>query len=116
MGGGTRAVGTSIERVIVREEEAVGVLRYRVRRKTHDAIIELVATPADAARRGAGMRAAALVEGELRSAGARRVYAPAPESHGIAMYFWIRLGYRPLMRPDWPCEREGVAWLVRDLG
>jgi hypothetical protein len=35
--------------------------------------------------------------------------------HGIAMYFWIRLGYRPLMHSEWPCAREGIAWLARDL-
>jgi hypothetical protein len=32
------------------------------------------------------------------------------------MYFWIRLGYRPLLRTEWPCERAGVAWLRRELG
>jgi hypothetical protein len=61
------------------------------------------------------MAAAALIEGELCATGASRVYAPAPEVHGIAMYFWIRLGYRPLMRGEWPCEHDGVAWLVREL-
>lgn len=102
-------------RIIERDATTAGILIYRIRKPTHDAVIELIATPASEARRGAGMAAAAIVEDELRTAGATRAYAPAPELHGIAMYFWIRLGYRPLMRPEWPCEREGVAWLARDL-
>jgi hypothetical protein len=92
----------------------VGVVIWR----THGrgvAIIGLIATPPEAARRGSGMQAAALLEDELRARGVRTVYAPAHAVHGIAMYFWIRLGYRPLLRGDWPCEREGVAWLMRRL-
>lgn len=103
-------------RVIEREHGAVGVIVAR--RNAPDrawAIVELVATPPGEARRGAGMEAARLLESVVRRAGARRLYAPAPEVHGIAMYFWIRLGYRPLLRPEWPCTREGVAWLVRDI-
>ena len=96
--------------------EDVGVLIYRLSTPARgDAMIELVATPPQHARKGAGMAAAALLEEDLRRRGVRRVYAPAPAVHGIAMYFWIRLGYRPLLRGDWPCAREGVAWLVRDL-
>jgi hypothetical protein len=61
------------------------------------------------------MQAAALLEVQLRKARIQRIYAPASAAHGIAVYFWIRLGYRPLLRADWPCNREGVAWLARDL-
>ena len=32
-----------------------------------------------------------------------------------SVYFWIRLGYHPLLRPEWPCAREGVAWLTREI-
>jgi hypothetical protein len=115
VGCGTPVIDAATERVIERDGRRVGVLRYHIRRKTSDAIIDLIATPAADARRGVGMTAVALVEHELRASGARRAYAPAPESHGIAMYFWIRLGYRPLMRPAWPCERDGIAWLVREF-
>jgi hypothetical protein len=103
-------------RVIERDGAPVGLLVYRLHApRRSGAIIELVATPPAEARRGAGMRAAALVEEELQSEGVTKVYAPAPAARGIAMYFWIRLGYRPLMRGDWPCERAGVAWLLRDI-
>ncbi len=78
------------------------------------AIIELIALAPEHARRGLGMRAAAPAEEELRAGGAERILAPATEQHGIALYFWIRLGYRPLERAAWPCRRPATAWLVRD--
>ena len=103
-------------RIVERDGADAGLLVYLTAApKRGSAIIELVATPPALARRGSGMGAAALAEYELRASGARMVYAPAPAVHGIAMYFWIRLGYRPLMRAQWPCERAGVAWLVREL-
>ncbi len=103
-------------RVIERDGDRVGVLLYLLGHPTRDAaIIEIVATMPSEARRGAGMAAVPLVEHELRDSGARRVYAPAVAIHGISTYFWIRLGYRPLMRGDWPCDRDGIAWLARDL-
>lgn len=79
------------------------------------ATFELVAVEPRHSRRGVGQQAAALAE-EALSARTRLLYAPAPASHGISVYFWIRLGYRPLLRAEWPCERPGVAWLARDRG
>lgn len=102
--------------VIERDGASVGIVAYAPHRPRRGAaIIELIATPPEQARRGSGMRVAVLVEAILREARVRTVYAPSPERHGIAMYFWIRLGYRPLMRGEWPCARDGVAWLMRDL-
>ena len=103
-------------RIIVRDGDDTGLAVYRVdapRRRS--AIIEIIATPPERARCGSGMGAAAAVEDELRAAGVRVAYAPAPAVHGIATYFWIRVGYRPLLRAAWPCERAGVAWLAREL-
>jgi hypothetical protein len=93
-----------------------GIIVYRTGAPSRgDAIIELVATPPEHARHGAGMEGAVLIEQQLRSSHIRRIYAPAAATHGIAIYFWIRLGYRPLLRGEWPCARAGVAWLARDL-
>ena len=110
-------VGAGAKRSIIEREGApVGVLIHREHTPRRDAaIIELIGTPHEHARRGAGMEAAAALEDQLRARGTRTIYAPAPEIHGIAMYFWIRLGYRPLLRGEWPCKREGVAWLMRRL-
>ncbi|MBI5285194.1 MAG: GNAT family N-acetyltransferase [Chloroflexi bacterium] len=103
-------------RIIERDGTAAGVIAYRLRAPSRDAsMIELVATPPAEARRGSGMAAAALVERDMREAGANIVYAPAPDRHGIAVYFWIRLGYRPLPSAEWPCVRDGVAWMARKL-
>lgn len=102
--------------IIVRDSDDVGLVAYRTSAPKRDAaVVEIVATPPALARRGSGMSAVALVEDAVRAEGARVVYAPAPSAHGIGTYFWIRLGYRPLLRADWPCERAGVAWLVREL-
>jgi len=78
-------------------------------------IIELVALPAGASRHGTGMKAALAIEQELRARRASRLYAPVPGRHGIAVYFWIRLGYHPLLRPAWPEQRHGFGWMSRDL-
>lgn len=103
-------------RVIVRDGIDAGVLSFREHRPARgSAIIDLVAMPARFARRGSGARAAALLEERLRRRGMRTLYAPAPEQHGIGVYFWIRLGYRPLPRADWPCETSGVAWFMRRI-
>lgn len=103
-------------RVIMRDGEDAGVIAYRPHQPARgSAIIELVALPAEASRRGSGTRAAATLEDELRRHGIRAIYAPAPEQHGIDVYFWIRLGYRPLPRAEWPCDMPGVGWFIRRL-
>jgi hypothetical protein len=103
-------------RAITREEDDVGLVVYSLNTpRRGSALFELVATPPEHTRRGDGMIAAALVEEEMRAANVRIVYAPAPAMHGISMYFWIRLGYAPLFRGEWPCHREGIAWLRRQL-
>ncbi len=122
MEGGTASLAKRLDdgavhaRVIVRDDIDVGLIVYRIGApRAGAAIIEIVAVPAECARRGSGMSAVALVEDELRLARVDVVYAPAPAMHGIAAYFWIRLGYRPLLLPEWPCERSGIAWLLREL-
>lgn len=102
--------------IIERGKARVGVVVFRLHTpKRGSASFELVATPPEHARSGAGMIAAALAEDEMQSAGVRAAYAPAAAMHGISMYFWIRLGYAPLLRPEWPCECDGIAWLRRGL-
>ena len=102
--------------IIERDGASVGLIAARIGLPQRDsAIIELVATPPSEARRGAAMSAAAAIEPVLRRAGVRRVYAPAAAARGISVYFWVRLGYHPLLRGEWPCAAPGVGWLARDL-
>lgn len=103
-------------RIIERDGAAVGAIVYRLHAPRRDAsMIEFVGTSPAEARRGSGMAAAAIAELDMRDGGANIVYAPAPDMHGIAVYFWIRLGYRPLPSAEWPCVRDGVAWMARKL-
>jgi ribosomal protein S18 acetylase RimI-like enzyme len=70
---------------------------------------------------GLGGEAAIAIERRLRAAGVERVFAPVPDGRGLAVYFWLRLGYRPLLREEapWPLTSlsdvapEGI-WMVRD--
>jgi acetyltransferase (GNAT) family protein len=70
---------------------------------------------------GLGGEAAVGIERWLRSHGAERVFAPVPDGRGLAVYFWLRLGYRALLRVEapWPLSSlndvapEGI-WMVRD--
>jgi len=116
---GERADAAAARKVWIIEAggEDAGVVACRIHTPEREsALIEIVATRPESARRGAGLAAAVALEAELRRIGTRQVYAPAPAPHGIALYFWIRLGYRPLLRPQWPaCASEETAWLVREL-
>jgi hypothetical protein len=99
-------------RVIEAASEPVGVVVFSTSRP---AMIEFVGVQPSSARRGYGQVGATLAEDDLHNASATSIYVPAPAVHGIAVYFWIRLGYHPLLKPEWPCERKGVAWMRRDL-
>jgi len=98
---------------IIAEAQPAGIVTYRIQRAA--AVIEFVGVQPEHARRGLGHAGASAAEDELRAGGASVIYAPAPALHGIDVYFWIRLGYRPLPRAEWPCDRPGVAWLARAL-
>jgi len=70
--------------------------------------------------RGLGGEAALAIERRLRDGLAvERVYAPVPETRGLAVYFWLRLGYRPLLPSRAPAPPRfatgaGGIWLLRD--
>jgi len=72
--------------------------------------------------RGLGGEAALALERLLRERrGVRRVFAPVPDGRGLAVYFWLRLGYRPLIAAEAPWPLAGLTaeprpgiWLLRD--
>lgn len=49
----------------------------------------------------------ALLEASLRGQG-KHIRAAAPPDAGLALYFWLRLGYRPAIS-------GGRLWMIRDL-
>ena len=70
---------------------------------------------------GYGGAAVPLLEDAARAAGATVALTPLPPDNGVALYFWLRLGYTPLRSvavhaDDWP---NGVArdalWMQRSL-
>jgi hypothetical protein len=73
--------------------------------------------------RGLGGEAGLLLERHLRrKLGVERVYAPIPDWRGLAVYFWLRLGYRPLTAVEAPWPLVGLSdqalrgiWMVREL-
>jgi hypothetical protein len=56
-----------------------------------------------------------------RRQGIRRWFAPVPDGRGLAVYFWLRLGYRPLSQVESPGPLLGLSaepvrgiWMLRD--
>ena len=72
--------------------------------------------------RGLGGEAGIELERQLREhRGYERVYAPVPEGRGLAVYFWLRLGFRPLSRTEAPSAPLGLTsdskpgiWMLRE--
>jgi hypothetical protein len=72
--------------------------------------------------RGLGGEAGLAIEQHLRRRlHLERFYAPVPDGRGLAVYFWLRLGYRPLLLPDDSLPLAGLSaepvrgiWMARD--
>ncbi len=59
--------------------------------------------------RGLGGEAGLAIERHIRSRlGATRFYAPIPDWRGLAVYFWLRLGYRPVLTSEGPRPLAGL--------
>lgn len=79
------------------------------------ATIDFLAVAADCRRRGIGGRTALALERRLKKS-IDAIYVAVPASIGLALYFWLRLGYRPLKQREWPNVRGGnetCVWLTR---
>jgi hypothetical protein len=72
--------------------------------------------------RGLGGEAGLALERHLRSQlGLEHFYTPVPDGRGLAVYFWLRLGYRPLLTSEQPEPLVGLTsdpvrgiWMMRD--
>jgi ribosomal protein S18 acetylase RimI-like enzyme len=60
---------------------------------------------------GAGSEAARLLAGAAKAAGWTSLRARAHPEYGLSVYFWIRMGFRPL-HGEGP---EGGIWFVREF-
>jgi GNAT superfamily N-acetyltransferase len=87
-----------------------------------DATIVFLAMQPERRYRGLGGEAGLAVERLVRErAGARGVYAGVPEGRGLAVYFWLRLGFRPLSIAEAPKSPLGLSseskpgiWMLRE--
>jgi RimJ/RimL family protein N-acetyltransferase len=87
-----------------------------------DASISFLAMDPARRFRGLGGEAGLALERHGRERlGLRRFYAGVPEGRGLAVYFWLRLGYRPLAASEAPEALIGLTatgvpgiWMVRE--
>lgn len=80
------------------------------------ACVRFLAVPPDRRRLGIGHRTALALEERL-AASTKQMYVSIPARLGLALYFWLRLGYRPLTQRDWPAppDDQPSVWMVREL-
>ena len=78
--------------------------------------VRFLAVEPERRRLGIGGRAALALEQRLARS-VSRLYVLVPARLGLALYFWLRLGYRPLTQHEWPAALDGgaAAWMVREL-
>lgn len=90
----------------------IGLLTWEYRQSTAYAVLRFLTLGRAWRGRGYGAEAIYLWE-SLVKATTRCV--PLPPHNGRALYFWLRLGYRPLLRDEQPAfmREEGGAWMAR---
>lgn len=79
--------------------------------------VDFLAVSPGKRRLGIGGQTALALERRLRGK-AKRLYTLVPASIGLALYFWLRLGYQPLTKRDWPASpetSESSVWMMREL-
>jgi len=79
-------------------------------------VVRFLAVRPERRRLGIGGRTALALEERLAPS-VERLYVVVPARIGLALYFWLRLGYRPLTQRDWPAlpEYPPSVWMVRSL-
>jgi GNAT superfamily N-acetyltransferase len=118
---------TLSEAVLISDREGVPIGLALVRREAPspgEATITFLAVQPERRFRGLGGEAGLGLERLVRERlQARRVYAGVPEGRGLAVYFWLRLGFRPLISGETPEAPVGLAgeslpgiWMVRESG
>ena len=116
---GQRWPGARIDAVVADGRGLVGLLVRRAldapprRGDARAVVIDALTVRRDARDVGYGAEAVERLEEEEHGA---MVYAAVPRANGLALYFWLRVGYRPVQfdeAPDLVRDAERL-WMVRD--
>ncbi len=102
--------------VLTNEDASVFVALQTPAPERDAAQVDFLAVAPGQRRLGIGGGMALGVERRLKRK-AKRLYTLVPASIGLALYFWLRLGYRPLARknaPPMPSSDTSV-WMVRSI-
>jgi ribosomal protein S18 acetylase RimI-like enzyme len=94
----------------------VGLLRARTSDRER-LVIDALTVRADRRNLGHGQEMVCALEETFGQMGGM-VYAGVPRTNGLAIYFWLRTGYRPLYPPpsDWPDDLDRSRfWMQRRL-
>jgi ribosomal protein S18 acetylase RimI-like enzyme len=114
----TPNLSTAIKRDDVLVDGSTGAFLHIEAAAPHggEARVHFLAVDPEQRRLGLGGRVALTLE-ELLRGSAERIYVAVPADFGLALYFWLRLGYRPLTQREWPTspERGPSVWMVREL-
>jgi ribosomal protein S18 acetylase RimI-like enzyme len=104
--------------VLTGGKELVGLLDRRASYPAEGWLTVCFLAVAESCRgRGLGSEAVLALEDDARCRGLACHFAAGVAAEaGRALYFWLRLGYRPLLQVDvpWPSSRQGVVWMVRE--
>lgn len=97
------------------EDLPIGVLAYRIDDAAESATIVWVALAEEARRWGLGVDAVLQFEEEaVRRRGVRQFRADVDARQGLALYFWLRLGYRPA-GPELDEQGRDVMLMTREV-
>jgi hypothetical protein len=106
--------GAELAAIVGHDDAPLGFVAWRTKPSVAPVEIEIVAIAVGATHRNLGLGGEAVEALErLRPGG--RFLAAIPRGNGLAVYFWLRTGYRPV-RPDEDDARvrdPDVLWMVR---
>ena len=108
--------------LVLKDDRPVGIVVAARGVADRAATVPFIAIEPGERFRGLGGEAGLAVEHLLRErTAAHLVLAPVPEQRGLAVYFWLRLGFRPLLQVESPSEPLGLdgkplrgIWMARD--
>lgn len=107
-------VGNS--RVLTNDDTSAFIAFQTAAPERDAAQVDFLAVAPEQRRLGIGGSMVLGVERRLKRK-AQRLYALVPASIGLALYFWLRLGYRPLAKKKSPAmaKSNDSVWMVREL-